>query len=444
MLSALLLVSALQTQGGARIGLAQVVDRALASHPTIGAARAMIDRAGADAADARSARLPRLNVDASLNQFEEPMVVLPLHGFNPQNPPLFDRSLVQSGVTFGWTVYDFGLRSARIRVQDALGDAAGAALTSAERQLVTRTVNAYVRVLTARGVLAAHDQRIAALAVARERVRQLVTEGKSARLAQLRVDAEAQRAQADRIAAASALEIAEQELAQLAELPVASIHSARLSELRLTDTVLASDTSSASRGTLVARANAASSDVAELEQRARAAGAGLAAARATGLPELRLTGGYVDRGRLRGDFAAEWQVGMAVSYPLFTGGGRQNAAQRATADERLATEQVRAARLTVEQGIDRTLAMLREAHARAAALQGAVEQSAEVVRVERLSLDVGSGTQTDYLDAEATLMRARASLVETQYAEITARVELARLVGDLSKDWLARTVETRQ
>jgi len=95
----------------------------------------------------------------------------------------------------------------------------------------------------------------------------------------------------------------------------------------------------------------------------------------------------------------------------------------------------------VEQGVDQALAALRQAHARVAALQSAVEQSAEVARIERLSLEVGSGTQTDYLAAEANLLSARAGLIEARHAEIGARVELARIIGELSRDWLARIVE---
>ncbi|MBI4502552.1 MAG: TolC family protein, partial [Gemmatimonadetes bacterium] len=116
--------------------------------------------------------------------------------------------------------------------------------------------------------------------------------------------------------------------------------------------------------------------------------------------------------------------------------------RRASAEQRAANEQVRVAELNIEQAVDRALAALREAHARVAALEIAVDQSAEVVRIERLSLDVGSGTQTDYLDSEANLLRARASLIEARHAEIAARVDLARITGELSQEWLAHTLES--
>jgi outer membrane protein TolC len=179
----------------------------------------------------------------------------------------------------------------------------------------------------------------------------------------------------------------------------------------------------------------------QASERQRAATAGLAAAKASALPEIRLSGAYVDRGRWWGDFAAEWQGGVSLSFPLYTGGGHGSLVQRADADERVAGEQVRLTELKTDQGVDQALAALRETHARVAALESAVSQSAEVARIERLSLDVGSGTQTDYLGAEASLLAVRAALVEATNTETSARVELARVTGELTRDWLRRIVE---
>ncbi|MBI4502184.1 MAG: TolC family protein, partial [Gemmatimonadetes bacterium] len=331
----ILLLFALAAQDTTRLTLGTTIERALGSYPTVAAARAVRDRAAAEVGEARAGRLPRIALDGSLNRFQEPMVVLPLHGFDLRNPPLFDRTLIQSGVSLNWTIFDFGNRAARVRAQRALGSAAEAALSTAEIQLVARTVNAYLRVSTARDVLLAQDQRLTALAAASNRMGQLLAEGKAARVEGLRVDAEAKRAQADRIASASQLEVAEHELAQLSQTPYATVHASALTELRLVDTA-AADTSGALRAAIISRARGSSTELRELEERSRAAGAGLAAAKATWFPELRVSGAYIDRGRWAGDFAGEWQAGVSVSYPLFTGGSRVSGIRRASAEQRAA------------------------------------------------------------------------------------------------------------
>jgi multidrug efflux system outer membrane protein len=423
MIAALFLAAAVQAPDTTALSLMTAVDRALARYPSVEAARARAEGAAADVGAARAAWLPRLSFDAALNRFEEPMVVAPLHGFDLTNPPLFDRTLVQPQVSFSWTLLDLG-RESRIRAQRALGRAADAAVSSTEAQLMARVVNAYLRVLAAREELAAQDQRLAALTAESQRTAQLLAQGKAARVDALRVDAEAKRARADRIAGASQVEVAEHELGQLAGLPYEAVHGAPLIALTLADTSLAADTTGAGREPLV-----------------RAAGAGLAAARAAWIPQLRANGAYIDYGSWGGAFSPQWQVGVMLSYPIFTGGGRVSAIRRAAADDRAAAEQLRGGRLSVEQGVDQALAALREAHARVAALRSAVEQSIEVTRIERLSLEVGSGTETDYLDAEAKLLSARAGLIQARHAEISARVELARMTGELSRGWLAQALE---
>jgi outer membrane protein TolC len=73
-------------------------------------------------------------------------------------------------------------------------------------------------------------------------------------------------------------------------------------------------------------------------------------------------------------------------------------------------------------------------------LEPAIARFRELARIERLLLDAGSGTQTDFLNAEADLLTAQANLVEARHAEIAARVELARVAGELNLDWLADAV----
>lgn len=442
MISALLLALAVQAQDTARLTLQDVVDRALHTHPAVAAARAAEDRSTADLDDARSRLLPSLSFDGALTRFQKPMVVAPLHGLDLLNPPLFDRTPYQAGLSVNWTVLDFGRRSSQIRAQRALRAAAGDALTSTEQTLTASTVHAYLAVLDQRDLLSAQDRLLTALAAARARTSQLEAEGKAAHVDVLRLDAEVQRARADRISAASRLEMAEHQLAQLSDIAYGSVHAAVLAPLALADGAIA-DTSAATRAGLVVQAQQASSDVQQLEQQSRAARAGVSAARAAWLPTVQMQGAYIDRGRWLGNYSAEWQLGVAMSYPVFTGGSRASAVRRANAGARAAADRVRVAQLDVERGVDQNLAALREAHARVAALESAVAQSQEVERIEKLALEVGTVVQTDYLDAEAKLFSAQAGLIQARHAEIAARVDLARTLGELSPGWLARNVESQ-
>jgi outer membrane protein len=440
--AALLMALALAApQDSSRLTLAAALRGALDRYPTVAAARASRDQASAAVGEARAPLLPRLSLDAAITRYELPSIIYPLHGLNLASPPAFGTALAQAAASLSYTLWDFGGRSNRLRAARASEAAAGAALDASSAALVARVTGAYLRVLTIGGVLAAQDQQLTTLAAEADRVHRLLAAGRAARVEVLRMEATVSRARADREGTAANLDIAERDLAQLADVPVESARADALEPLHLRDSTTTPD-----RDALLARARAANPELLQAQRGADAGRAQLAAARATRFPELRLQGSYVDRGIASAGWPpvaalkGEWQAGVQLSYPLFTGGQRESSVRRADADARLRAELARAAGLQLEQSVDRALGAAREARARVAALTTAVAQFDEVVRIRRLALETGSGTQTDYLDAETDLLRARASLVDARHAEIAARVELARVTGELNPAWLAAAV----
>jgi outer membrane protein TolC len=151
-------------------------------------------------------------------------------------------------------------------------------------------------------------------------------------------------------------------------------------------------------------------------------------------------GNYLYFNSSQGDDTAEWQAGGQLSYIIFNGGARAKAIERARAANRNASEQLQLTEIQTDQDVDRAFSGIEEARARVESLETAVSRFEEVVRIEKLLLETGAGTETDYLNAEADLLTAWASLVEARHGEIAARVELARVVGQLSLPWLAKTI----
>lgn len=415
--------------------LAEAARRALAQHPAVGAAEALRDEARAAAGEAGASRYPTVRLAGSATRHEEPMVVAPLHGFTPGQLPSFSESLLQGNLSVGYTLFDGGGRPARLQAARSRAAAAEAGLDAASQALLARVAATYIEAVVQLQVGEAHARRLAALAAEQGRVRALREQGRAAALEVLRVEAALAGAEAERVRADAAREVAERELARLIGGSPEQTAAALLAPVAL------AGAAPAPRDSLVAQALRRSPAVAQNRRQQAAARAGLAAARGARWPELRLSGNLQDYSGFEGDHATEWSVGAQVTMPLFTGGAVSSAVARAAAAGRGADAQLRLAELQLQQDIDRVLAAAEEARARVGSLERAVAAHAEVARIEQLALAAGSGTQTDFLAAEADLLAARAGLAEARAREIASRVELARLAGDLSLDWLARNLE---
>lgn len=417
--------------------LGEAVEAALGTYPSVKAAEASVASARAAADRAASDRWPDLSLRASATQYEEPMIVQPIHGFEPGTTPPFDETLFEAGLHVGYTLWDFGARSARTRGARLETSASEAGRGSTEQALVADVAGTYLRLLGLREVLEAHHRRIAALEAELRRVQQLRSVGRAARVEVLRVESALARARSDREEVAAETDVAAGELSRLTGLPPASVRPGGLSEVAFSGSDLPD------RSALAGRAVAGNPAVARARRRLEAALAGLDAARAARWPELELGGSWVDRGSADGDFRAEWNVGVGLSVPLFTGGRVTSQIAEARAAERGAEQRVRLAEKAVERAVDRAHSSVRGATARLESLEQATRSQEEVVRIEKLRLETGTGTQTDYLDAEAELLSVRAELARARYDALRARVELARAVGELDARWIDENLEDR-
>ncbi len=408
--------------------LPEAVERALVRHPAVEAARWRQSEAAEAMNEALFASRPRGRVTGSATQYEEPMVVTPIHGFGPGLFPEFDETLGIATLTVSYTLIDNGGVEAQRRSAGALKTTAGAAVGDAEQRLARRVAAAYLTVLGQSQVLAAHDLRLSALRAELSRVQQRFEVGRAAKVEILRSEAAHANAEADRVRLTSAVDNSERELARLLDAQVDEVRAVHLEPV-----VLVGD---ANREEIAAAGIEASPAVAQARAQVTAAEAAVDLARSLLRPDLRAVGNYNEWTSSQGNFTGEWNVGLQFTVPLFDGGVARSRIARAEAGVLAAKEQVRAAELQVREDVDRAAAALAEAEARAASLAKAEARFVEVVRVQQLLLDEGAGTQTDYLNAEADLLASRASLAEARHAAALARVDLARAAGRLTPEWL--------
>jgi outer membrane protein len=424
-----------QTSPAGTLTLADAVEAALRSHPAAEVARAQREGASARLGQARAAWLPSLGIDGTLARFQEPMVVAPLHGFDPTNPPEFDRTLLQGNLSVGYTLFDGGARSARIRRAEAGEGGAKAGEEGTAMELAFQASEAYLAVLTWREVLEASSRQREALEAERRRVAQFLGEGKAARVDLLRVDAALSRTEAEEISARAELELAFGRLARLTTLPGDGVRASTLVPLRL------SPTRDPDPETVLELARSRNPHLSRAREELAAATAGVREAESAWLPRLEAGARYSDYGTLTGGHTLEWQGSLRLTYPIFSGGARRAEVQRARADARVVRERLRLAELQVGEGVEAALAAVKETRALRAAFESAVNQSEEVARIEALALETGAGVQTDFIRAEAELLQVRAGLARARHGEILARIRLALATGELTLRWLHENLE---
>ncbi len=423
-----------------RLTPARAAEMALATHPSVAAARAERQASAAEHDESRALFRPVVQLGVAATQYEEPSLASPIHGFRPDLFPTFDTTLYQPSVRASYTLFDGGARRARREQTAAQVERAGARLAAEEQALVARVARAYLQVLSLAEVLAADGARLEALGLERDRAGKLFAAGRAAEVEVKRGDAAFAAAEAERAARAARLDQTERTLARLIGVETEAARAPLLSPVTLggapggrLEVALAGP----AREDLERRAREESSNARAARESAAVAEAAVAQATAARRPSVQLVGNEVGYGSAEGDFTAEWSAGFQLSFPLFTGGATAARLARAEALSTAAREQVRAAELAALSELDAALTAEAEALARAASLAAAVASFAEVARIEKLRLDAEAGTQSDYLDAEADLLGARAAWVEARYAALAARVEVARAVGGLDPAWLA-------
>jgi len=182
---------------------------------------------------------------------------------------------------------------------------------------------------------------------------------------------------------------------------------------------------------LVAAAQAARSELAELDATAEALVARADAARTARLPRLALTGGYAyleNEILNRDDF---WFVGLGVRFNVFDSGRSRHARAALERQAAAVASDKRDRASEIELEVHRAWAALSSADARLGVAAGAVQQAEENVRVVRDRYRNGEGTNTEVLDAETLRAQSASNFDTARYDLRLAELALARAVGAL-------------
>lgn len=396
--------------------LAELVDAAQRSNPTLEQARARVLEARAGLAQARSLAWPSLDGRAGVTR-----------GRSEVPPPALTSTTLQAGLDTAWEIDLFGSVRHGLAAAQARADAAGLAWHDARVSLAAETAQAYVGLRACESVLAFLTQEAQSQARSAELTRAKVQAGFDAPAVGALADASAADTANRRAAQRVDCEVTVKALVQLTGLDEPALR------MRLQDAAARLPQPAAvAMPAVPAAALSQRPDLAAAERELAAAAADVGFADAQRYPRLSLSGsiGFV---RLRSaGFETDgpsWSFGPLLSVPLFDGGRRaaQVDAARARFTAARAAYEARARQAVRE--VEEALVRLDAAAGREADAQRAAQGFRAHFAATEDRWRVGAGSVIEMEDARRLWLAAQAGLVAVQRERVAAWIALYRAVG---------------
>jgi TolC family type I secretion outer membrane protein len=402
--------------GGAPLSLTEVVDLALCNNPQTRLAWANARAQAAAVGVAESAYLPTLDLNAGRSR----------------------NSVGSSGVTYnqttgnltaGYLLYDFGGRAASLESARQLMTALAATQDAALQGVFLGVVQAYYQSYAAdAAVVAAREaERAAAESLKAAEARYRIGTGTSAD--RLQAQTAAAQATLTRIQAEGNARSALGTLANTMGLDAQAAPPLLPPAEAQPDAAFERDL-----GELIAAAKRARPDLAAAEAQVRAARAGIAVARAAGMPKLSLTAGENYSDPALAGAKRSSSVGVALSVPLFTGFADTYRVRSAEAE--LDAKSALRDQLSRQVSLDvwRSYYALTTSLESVRASSDLVDSATASENVARGRYKAGAGSILDLLNAQSALAAARQQAIQAAYSWRVAKAALAQAMGQLDFD----------
>ena len=424
-------VTAPQAQQAVRgLTLQECIAQALTSSPRAVRDRYLIDAASAGLDRNRGERLPTLSARANYRHSLDNVRLTPAR--DPGEVGTFADDVGALDAVVRLPLYSGGGITAGIDAARAGVDAAAGNLTRTRQELVYDVTALFYAILGQRKGVDSVDASRKAMDEHRRRVADLLAASKVARVDLLRTE----------------VRLADLEQRQVRETNVLAIYHRRLVNLlggmpKAPPFAIVGDLALQAGeppelAPALAAARIARPDLAAARAAVEAQAAKVVVARAGGRPAVSLEASFGGRWaidpetRQSGADSSEDAgfIGVAVEIPIFQGGRVSAAAREERARLAAQQESLRELDLVVQLQVETALLNARSSALRVKATTKAIEQAAESLRIERARYELGKGSMTDVLDAQAAQLDAETIHAQAQVEHATALAELRLATGE--------------
>ena len=403
--------------------LDELEDRLNAYNPDLQAAAEVFTQERDIARETESRLYPQLAGGAQMSRNKQSEGRLFLRRSN--NTPIYESNVAYSGAATWEPDFWDAIRN-QTHMQKNLAQAGAAEYALTRLSLQAELASNYMALRGIDAQLAVYDDSIRYFRTAVEITRLRQGGAIGAGLDVSRAENELYSAQAAKSYLLATRQVQEHAIAVMVNMVPASFHIQPIRDFRLHfDTIRVKE---GIPSTLLERRP----DVAMSERQMAAAARAIGVSRAAFYPHITIsaTGGFEDSGfDLASISKAFWRVAVQAVEPLFTGGMRRAALQRAWSQYRERVDAYRATVLAAFQDVEDGLSQTALYHQERLQQHQAVDAA---LRTQNMTMALYTGGLTNYLDAlvaQQDALKARLLEVQAQTRQVQATVRLIRALG---------------
>lgn len=363
----------------------------------------------------RSQQWPTLSSDGSYNRYLDSLRLLQAR-YNGE-PGYFDNDIYREDLIVKWPIFTGGRIVNEIAAAELLSKAEQNRLVRTREELVFNVASTFYAILGERKVIQSLEFSLQAMEEQLKRVGLLLEAQKAARVDYLRTEV--------RVADLRQSLVKEQNLLAIQKRLLASLLGLDYDLERFAvEGKLAFEALQPQADPLVAQALEKRPDYLAAKDRLEAQARRVDVARAGHLPTVAVLGAYGVRADSYSHSEDVGTIGVGVSMPLYEGGRVVAKVNEERALLGASQERLRKLELQVRQEVETAVLDIRSNSERVRALEKAIEQAKESLRIEQEKYALAAGSITDVLDAQTALL-----LSETSYFRALAdfRTAMARL-----------------
>ena len=404
---------------GEVLNLDRCIQIALLKQPSILAAYFTLEANRSRVGEALANYYPQIGASGGYSRYSSPGVLTEV------NSILYGTGYFNeytSSLTLSQNIYDFGKTSSQVKIQKFNLDSAGSDLETSKEQIVLSVKQAYYAVIqTARNRKVA-DESVGQYKQHLDQARGFFDVGTKPRYDVITAEVNLSNAKLNLITADNALKIARVNLNNAMGVPDAPVYTVEDSLAFIKYKITLDDA--------LSKAMANRPDIKSLALRRRAVEASVQLAKTGYYPALTGSTSYNWQGGTGLPLESEWNVGVTLSFPIFSGFLTKHQVEEAVSNLNVARANEEALRLSVVLDVQQSYLNLKQAEDSIDTADLAVKQATENLDIANGRYAAGVGNPIEVTDAQIVYSNAKLAYIQALTNYNVAHASLLKAMGE--------------